>query len=152
MNEEEMTQLKDLLLSVSSRLDKLEKKEVTVIKQMDTEKRLFTACVLVPEEYDSQGHIYSEEVVEKACHDYNEFCRGTDLQHMFVDVEKMITPVESWITPSDMKIGETGVKKGSWIMTARIDNDLIWEECKKGTFTGWSVACKSLISEVEEDE
>ncbi len=126
------------------------KKQTTcdVAKNIDLDQRLFTAVVLRPEVVDSHGDIYSHDVVKQACHDYVQYCMNTNVQHQ-IDVEKAdMVIVESFIAPCDMKFEHGDVMKGDWIMTARIDNDYLWDECKAGNFTGFSVGCSSLLEEL----
>lgn len=120
-----------------------------IMKSVDVEKRLFTAVVLRPEVEDAHGHIYSEEVVEKACHDFTSLCGQGNIQHMF-DTEALV-PVENFIAKQDMTYELGDIKKGDWVMTSRVDNDTLWDMCKSGDFTGYSVGCpKSLISKDDE--
>lgn len=123
--------------------------EKPVLKSIDNEKKLFTAVVLRPDTVDSHGDIYDADTVEKACHNYNEFCRAGNLQHLVQT--SLVVPVESWIAKSSHQLGDGEIKKGDWVMTVRVDNDEIWEMCKKGEFTGFSVGCKSLVQDLEED-
>lgn len=126
--------------------------EVTVAKSLDEDKRLFTAVVLRPEVEDAHGDIYSHDVVEKACHDYVEFCMNQNLQHM-IDVEKQdVAVVESYISQADMTLGEGEVFKGDWIMTVKVHNDTVWDMCKAGDFTGFSVGCSAITETLEEDD
>ncbi len=119
-----------------------------VAKNIDHDQRLFTAVVLRPEVVDSHGDIYSHDTVKQACHDYVQFCMNTNIQHQ-IDVEKSdMVIVESYIAPADIKFEHGDVKKGDWVMTARMDSDILWDECKSGNFTGFSVGCSSLIEEL----
>lgn len=122
--------------------------EKPVVKSVDKDKRLFTAVVLRPNVPDAHGDIYDEEVVEKACHDYNEFCRQGNIQHLIQT--NLIVPVESYIAKSDFILGEGEVKAGDWVMTSRIDNEELWDMCKSGEFTGYSVGCKALVENLNE--
>jgi hypothetical protein len=137
---------KCLLESLSS--SKAIQSEKPVVKSVDKEKRLFTAVVLRPNVADSQGDIYDEDVVEKACHDYNEFCRQANIQHLIQT--NLIVPVESYIAKSSFKLGEGEVAEGDWVMTSRIDDDELWDMCKSGDFTGYSVGCKALVETLDD--
>jgi hypothetical protein len=119
-----------------------------VAKNVDTDKRLITAVVLRPEVVDAHGDIYSHDVVKQACHDYVAYCMNGNVQHS-VDVTKadMVT-VESFIAPVDMSFENGDVLKGDWVMTNRIDNDTLWDSCKNGEYTGFSVGCSSLLEEL----
>lgn len=116
-----------------------EDKQENVAKALDSDKRLFTAVVLRPDVPDAHGDIYDEETVEKACHDFYQFCGKANLQHL-VEFED-ITFVENWIAKEDTQLGDGMIHKGDWVATAKINNDEVWEMCKDGTFTGFSVGC-----------
>lgn len=122
--------------------------EKPVVKSVDRDKRLFTAVVLRPDVADSQGDIYDKDVVEKACHDYNEFCRQTNIQHLIQT--SLIVPVESYIAKTSFTLGEGSVEEGDWVMTSRIDDDDLWDMCKSGDFTGYSVGCKALVETLDD--
>lgn len=151
-----MMNKEDLLKRFSGFLDdiigdtKNEKEVCDVAKSIDEDKRLFTAVVLRPEVVDSHGDIYSTEVVEKACHDYTQYCMNTNLQHTYDLIKSDMAIVESYISPANMQLGEGEVFKGDWIMTARIENDELWEACKSGIFTGFSVGCSALTETLED--
>ena len=122
----------------------------TVHKSIDEDKRLFTAIVLRPDVVDAHGDIYSKEVVEKACHDYNANCRQGNLQHL-IDTNAVV-PVESSIAKSSYKLGEGEVIEGDWVMTMKINHDEIWKACKEGLFTGLSVGARATIVMLEDEE
>lgn len=117
-------------------------------KSVDEEERLFTAVVLRPEVVDAHGDIYSESVVKQACHDFNRLVLsngGTNVQHA-VDVDKSaIEFVESFISPCDIEYANGKALKGDWVATAKIHNDKIWDACKSGQFTGFSVGCTAKL-------
>jgi hypothetical protein len=125
------------------------KEELSLCKSVDEDKRLFTAVVLRPEVPDSHDHIYSEEVVQKACHDYNEFCREGNLQHLIQT--QLVVPVESHIASADQTMEYGSILKGDWVMTVRVDDDTVWDMCKDGSFTGFSIGCDGLI-DIEDTE
>ena len=120
--------------------------ETPVIKSFDEDKMLFTAVVLRPNVEDSQGDIYDEDVVMKACHDYNEFCSQGNLQHL-VQTE-LVTPVESWVAKSDAILGDGEVLIGDWVMPVKVKDEEIWKMCKDGSFTGFSVGCSATVEEI----
>lgn len=141
---------KDLLKSFESFLDdnfggsvKSSKVAVDVAKSIDEDQRIFTAVVLRPNVVDTHGDVYDEVVVEEACHDYVEFCMNQNLQHS-IDVEKGdVSVVENYIAPADFTLGTGDVLKGDWIMSVKVHNDTVWDMCKAGDFTGFSVGCSA---------
>lgn len=115
----------------------------------DYSKREITAPVLVPDECDYDGHIYSAEEVEKAYTNYITQCNRVNIQHA-IDVEPSVAEfINHWITPEDSTIEIEAevhlVKKGTWLATMKVHNDDLWEAVKEGQFTGFSIQalCKS---------
>ena len=125
-----------------------ETKKVSVAKSLDEEKRRATFVVLEPQDDDGttsdlHGDWYSESEVAEACYSFNRHCRKANLLHM-IDTNG-IEFIESYVLPGESTIGETKVKKGSWVATIEIEDetqhDWIWEGIKDGTFNGLSVQC-----------
>lgn len=122
--------------------------DVRISKSVNTEKRQFTAVVLRPDVPDLHGDIYDADVVEDACHNYNQFCQKANLQHL-VHTDKA-TVVESGIAHASYELGEGRVEKGDWVMTMKIHDDDLWEMCKEGKFTGFSVGCLAVTEEIND--
>jgi len=115
----------------------------TITKKSD-ELREITSAVLVPEEGDWHGDIYSNEEVHKAERNFSKYCKKANLQHNKQLDEDMAQFVESYILPEDMICDGRVVKKGTWLATMKVKSDALWDEVKKGTFTGFSIGCKAL--------
>lgn len=96
---------------------------------------------LVPDEVDLHGDVYNETEVRKACHNYNVFCRKSNLKH--IEDTTGFTVVESYILPVDLVISETFVKKGAWITVLQFNSDELWNSVLSGEFNGVSVGCKA---------
>src|SRR6056297_1411802 len=95
-----------------------------LMKSVDEEKRLFKSVILRPNQYDDDGKFsdfYSEEVVEKACHDFNLYCQQGNLGHI-VNTD-LIKFVESYISDVDYSLGDGEIKKGDWIGVCKIFDD-----------------------------
>ncbi|WP_422460967.1 XkdF-like putative serine protease domain-containing protein [Endozoicomonas sp. ALB115] len=112
-------------------------------------KKLFTAPVLVPGEVDWHGDVYDEDAVEQACHDFQRYCNQAALQHKFDVSSEEIEFVENYILPTDTEMNGKNLKAGTWIATAKIHSDEIWEAILDGTFTGWSIKCPAVVEDVE---
>jgi hypothetical protein len=130
-------------------LNKVEKDvEVSIkveILKSQPEKRLITGVVLVPERFDAQDQILSEEVIEEAAHDFvNRYNVGSIIGHMHKDFNRPIILVESWIAPGPQFIGGKRIKKGSWIITTKVDPQT-WEEVKSGKLRGYSIGGKARV-------
>ena len=133
------------LLAVESQ-QKVTPKTKDVVKSIDNDKRLFTALTLRPNVPDAHGDTYDEETVEKACHNFNEYCRSANLQHL-IQTDSIVF-VESFIVKADHQIGGVDVFKGDWIQTARIDDDDVWKGCLDGTFTGFSIGATAIVEDL----
>ena len=130
---------------------------VSVAKSLSIEKRRATFVVLEPQDEDGMttdlhGDWYSEEEVAEACYSFNKFCRKANLLHL-IDTNGFQF-IESYILPTKATIGETEVKKGSWLQTIEVENekqyDWIWDGIKDGTFNGLSVQCAAYEEPMEE--
>lgn len=111
-------------------------KEV-LLKNLSSERRLVYGEVLVPDVEDSQGDVVSPEEIEKAAHEYLRNFR------LVGDTHETLAPaevVESYIAPVDFTPeGGDLIRKGSWVMVVKIHSDEMWEEVKKGEYTGFSI-------------
>ena len=115
----------------------------------DDEERIVTGIVLEPEEVDAQGDIVSEEAIKEAAYRFlAKFNKDTELGFMhkaFGDLGMSL--VESWIARQDTEMGGNPVKKGSWVMSVRIDkNDALWEKVKEGKISGFSIGGVARVS------
>ena len=131
-------------------------KAVPIVKSLNEEKRLATFLVLEPQDEDLttsdlHGDWYDADTVESACHDFNRFCRKANLFHL-VDTTTFEF-VESYITETEMNLGETFIKKGSWLAKIHVNDsdsgNLVWESIKSGEFNGLSVQCEGFVSDIE---
>lgn len=123
---------------------------VTVVKATNEELMQGTFLVLSPEEVDLHGDIYSAEEIRKACHNFNAYCMKANLLHLVETTTFSI--VESYISPVDMILGDTVIKAGSWLAVLQFWDDEIWEDVKKGSFTGVSVGCKAQVEYLEDED
>ncbi len=113
-----------------------------VVKSLNEEKKLATFIVLEPQDDDGMttdlhGDWYSADDVEEACYSFNRFCMKANLLHL-VDTTDF-SFVESYISRTDMVLGDTFVKKGTWLATCYFEDDDLWAKVKDGTFDGLSI-------------
>lgn len=137
-------------------MDKQEKKEVKKafdrripFIKMDDEKRLIYGVVYSPNEIDEQGDWISAEEIEKAAHNFLIDYRKIGINHR--QIVKGCKVAECYITLTDMNIGDSFIKKGSWMMVTRVDNNDVWQDAKDGGFTGYSIGGTAHSSEQEEE-
>jgi len=123
-----------------------------IAKAVNEEKRIFKCVVLRPGQFDDDGiyeDYYSKETVEKAAHQFMMFCNQGNEGHSNSNTE-LIKFVESGIADVDYTLGDGEVKAGDWVAAVKIFDDGIWERCKKGEYTGFSIGCKALVEEIDE--
>ena len=104
----------------------------------DAEERFVLGIVLEPEVVDAQGDIYSADEVRQAAHRFMAEYGGLGLQHQ-LRVNDQVKILESYIAPSDLKLGETDVRKGTWLMAVRVLSDELWQRVRAGELTGFSI-------------
>lgn len=114
---------------------------VSVSKSLNQELKQATFVVLEPhssdDEFDLHEDTNSEDEVRKACHNFNTFCNKANLLHL-VETETFAF-VESYIAPTDFILGEEFVKKGTWLATIQVYDDVVWDLIKSGEFNGLSI-------------
>ena len=138
-------------------------------KVISEEKRVVTGVAMRPNIHiprvGKNNELYygffSEDTVLKACELFfrsGEITNNTNVEHQF-DVTDIFV-FESWIVedPSLDKTKSLGLKdirKGDWVVSMKIENDVVWEDfLKKGILKGFSVEIKAkenFIVEQEED-
>lgn len=106
------------------------------------EERYVLGVVLEPlkemGQKDAQDDTYSAEEVRQAAYEYMEKFQNTGLQHeQYVNDDVKI--LESWIAREDSVIEGQTVTKGTWLMAVRVLSDQIWDDIKKGNYTGFSI-------------
>jgi len=142
MNSDE--HLKEILNLVNTEI----KKQLPVLKSLDDEKRLITGVVLEPEIVDAQGDIIGSEEIEKACFDYMTQSQKVGLQHKFVGP---VSVVENWIAKNDCFLDQQFIKKGTWLMTVKVEEseagNKVWELAKSGKLTGFSIGGTAEVEE-----
>lgn len=115
--------------------DKLDK-NIPIFK-IDEEKRIVGGVVYAPDEIDSQGDTANSEEIEKAAHKFNVEVRKFKVNHK--GKNRNIDLLESYIMPADVSINNQIIKKGSWFIVCKVNDDDIWEAVKEGELTGFSM-------------
>jgi hypothetical protein len=115
----------------------------------DEEKRLVHGIVMEPDSTDTDGETTDADEIEKAAHRFLERSRVMGDTHK---KRAKAVPVESYITSVELTLGEQPVKKGSWVMVSRVDDDTLWKGIKDGDYTGYSIGAYVKREEIEETE
>lgn len=124
----------------------------SLVKSTDDEQRLALFVAMSPDEYDAHGDITSAEVIEKACHNFNQHCMKANLFHR-VETENAVI-VESYINRSPFTL-EDGreVKKGAWLQMWHFPegndtSDTLWNLVKSGEINGISIQARGAVEEI----
>ncbi|WYU49973.1 XkdF-like putative serine protease domain-containing protein [Bacillus sp. FSL K6-0047] len=123
------------------------RKSVKAITKEDDEQQLVYGVVYEPDVVDSHGDYMTAEEIEKAAHYFMKEARNIDTQHDFESGVGEV--VESYVAPADFTMGDTEIKKGSWVLVTKA-SDEIWEQIKKGDITGYSMA--GLAESIKKEE
>jgi len=127
------------LLAEATEKNDVFSKSIPLIKGTDpADERYVLGVVLEPEVVDAQGDIYSPDEVRQAAHRFMEDFGGLGLMHR-MRVNGQVKVLESYLAPVDFAVGETRVRKGTWLLAVRILSDELWEQVKDGKLTGFSI-------------
>lgn len=126
-------------------------------------ERIVTAVILEPEVPDatqtkeSEADIYSEGDIQKAMYWWMEHANHAFAYYHQQDGGQILSSVEvplleNWQTRVDQTIGKQAIRKGSWVASARINDEALWQAILKGDITGWSVGMYAMgqIEQVED--
>lgn len=126
------------------------KKDVKIfVNKATEEQQLVYGIVYEPDVEDAHGDYMTATEIEKAAHGFLKDARNVDNEHDFEAGAGEV--VESYIAPTDFELGEHEVKKGAWVLVTKATEE-IWEEVKKGTITGYSMAGTATTIEKKQNE
>lgn len=143
--------LKNISLAYMNRKIRLQ------VQKADQKKQLIYGVVLEPNSMDSQDDFMLPHHVEKAAHTYmTKVVRGkssvSKLQHRaqgFFKTKPGVVPVESYIAPVDFSYdGMEMVKKGTWVMVLKVEDENIWDDVLAGKYTGLSIGGTGIRQEM----
>lgn len=120
------------------------------IVKTDKESHYVTGIVYEPMAEDAHGNYMTADEIQKAAYWYAKNGNKVDLQHTFVKCEGA-NVVESWIEKSDCKIGDSEIKKGTWLMTMEITDEDVWDSIEKGEITGFSMGGVGKYSDTDDE-
>jgi hypothetical protein len=102
----------------------------------DNAKRIVTAPVLVPGEPDADGEVVNKDTIESVALEFMEKYQLVDVGHTF---NQTAVPVESWILRKAERFENMILPEGTWMMSAKINDDSTWEGILSGKFKGFSI-------------
>ena len=113
------------------------KKEFDVYVDKESEKQVVYGVVYEPDVVDTQGDFMKADEIEKSAWEFMSDFRNIDVGHDFNPGQGI--PVESSIAPADFEVGGHIIKKGSWVLATKVNDD-VWKEIKDGGITSYSLA------------
>lgn len=127
------------------------KRELEVVRTLtvkravakDGEQRYALGIVLEPDIVDAQNDTYSAEDIRSAFEKYAEHFRNVGLMHK-TGVNDKVAIVENYIAPVDFELGGITVKKGTWLMGVRLNDDALWSGVRDGSITGFSIGGSAI--------
>jgi hypothetical protein len=112
--------------------------------EKEKDERIVCGIVYEPNSVDSQGDQASADEIKKAAYGFMEHAQAFKVMHKGKKVNVRI--LENYIAPVAFKIGDRQVKKGSWVMVARVVDKKLWKAIKGGELTGYSMAGYAKVS------
>ena len=147
-----MLTIEDIKKAVNEALTPLFNKPTLRIDEATNEmerKALFVA--MSPDETDAHGAETSLKEVEKAMRSFNTHCMKANLFHR-VDT-KDAEVVQSYTTPVDMYIGDTFIRKGTWLQEWYFPEtevgELLWQKVLSGEINGISIGARGIVEDIE---
>jgi len=108
------------------------------IKSADFAKGLVFGIVYEPDVLDTHGDWTSKDEIEKAAHEFLPRAALNKDHETDLDSNK-VKVVESYIKLCDCPINGTPVKKGAWILVAKVEDEELKASIVKGERTGFSL-------------
>ncbi|QZI87132.1 hypothetical protein MYOV085v1_p0113 [Vibrio phage 355E48.1] len=97
----------------------------TLIKQLKKEERISVEIIAEPYVVDAHGHWYSEETVKQGYQDFDEVLKSEGIPMNLFHVKDVddgsITLKDHYVLPCECTIGDTVVKKGTWVAEVQWD-------------------------------
>jgi hypothetical protein len=141
--------------------------DVSIFKQ--GEERIVAAAVLVPDIPDLHGDKYDGPTVRKAAYYFMEHYlqdrkHGIDVMHNGKIIPNAIRVIQSFVLDEETqykvevpvasddhisrKREDLTYPADTWIIYARVLSDALWDDIKRGKYTGWSMAGLARVKEV----
>jgi DNA adenine methylase len=108
----------------------------------EEEQRTVLGIVLEPETIDSQKDIYSADEIRETAWRFAERYQHFGLMHR--QLVPGISLLETYLAPVDFEVVDRSgqkrkVKKGTWLLRVRVNDDAIWQAVKSGELDGFSI-------------
>jgi len=136
---------------------------IHIKKQSEEEERIIFGIVLepndgekrgIPLDPDAHGDIYSQEDVKKAAYSFMEDddAGNRGYMHQFF-MNDDFTLLENFVTKGktevDTENGPIKLRKGTWVISVRVNSDAVWTMIKNKEITGFSIGGTAEVEEIE---
>lgn len=118
--------------------------ELVQVSKSEGEERIASGIVYEPDTLDAHGDFMTEASIRDMAFYYMEKGKIIGLQHQ-KDASKDVVVLESYLTPFEGVLEGRKIKKGTWMMTVRVNNAKIWQMVKSGQLTGFSFGAAAGI-------
>jgi len=108
------------------------------------DEHIVYGIVYEPDTVDAQGDKASAEEIKKAAYDFMEHAQSFKVMHKGKSVD--IKVLESYVAPQKLTVAGKTIKKGTWVLAARINDAKIWKAVKAGKLKGFSMAGYAKVS------
>lgn len=122
----------------------------TIGRIIKADNHYVTGIVYEPLVEDSQGDFMTADEIQKACYWFAKNGDAVDIQHNF-EAHNGISVVENWVEKADTEIDGEKIVKGTWLITAEVNDSDIWNKITKGDITGFSMGGTGKYSEEDVD-
>jgi len=92
-----------------------------------------------PLDPDAQHDVYSEDDIRAAAWEFLAKYRRIGFMHEKPLAEQEIEIVESYVAPAPFTLAGYDVRRGTWLLGARVISDELWQRIKRGELAAWSV-------------
>ncbi|MGB9834970.1 MAG: XkdF-like putative serine protease domain-containing protein, partial [bacterium] len=128
-----------------------EKPKLIEVDKVSTEKSWFVPLIkseeehfvlgpfLIPDEVDLQGDVVTAEEIEKAVHKFMEEYQKIGEMHQKILPKDKATVVECYVTRGDWELNGQLIKKGTAMIGVKIHDDALWQDVRKGVYSGFSI-------------
>ncbi len=103
----------------------------TVIKKFKQTEQVSVEIIYEPEVLDAHGEWMSEDTIVKACANFNKNLESgnakPNLFHLKSETEKLEI-LRTYVLPCECTIGETVVKKGTWVGEIKWHDGNLWKQ------------------------
>lgn len=127
---------------------------------IDNDKHIITGPVMIPEKRMWRNNFggcyvyFSAETIKEAAYRWLIENRNHSFNLDHKNDTYSVSIIESWITEDTEKdkstaLGFTDIPKGTWFVSAKVDNDELWSKIKSGEFNGFSIEGTFILGEFE---